>query len=92
VTALIFLNTSEKCKSTSSNVIQIKKWQKTISTEEILDVIHQLEKGEQTVDLCHYVRVIHSSVQFKIMLIELKKELIQEPNSLCSMSTTVLSE
>ena len=59
--ALIFL-TSEKCKSTSPNVIQVKNWQKTITSEEKLDVICQLEKGEQTVDLCHYVTVIHSSV------------------------------
>jgi len=68
VTALIFLTTSKKCKSTSPNVIKVQKWQKTISTEEILDVIRQLEKGEQTVNLCHYrlfhyVTVIHSSVR-----------------------------
>jgi hypothetical protein len=63
VAALIFLTTSEKRKSTSSNVIQVRNWQKPISTEEKLDVICQLEKGKQTVDLCHYVTVIHSSVR-----------------------------
>jgi len=62
VTALIFLTTSEKRKSTSSNIIQVKNWQKTVSTYEKLDIIRQLEKGEQTVELCHHVRVIHSSV------------------------------
>jgi hypothetical protein len=62
MTALIFLTTSEKRKSPSPNVIQVKNWQKTISTEEKLDIICQLEKGEQTVDLRHYVTVTHSSV------------------------------
>jgi hypothetical protein len=53
---------NEKRKSMSPNIIQVKNWQKTITTEEKLDVICQLEKGEQTVDLCHYITVIHSSV------------------------------
>jgi len=63
VTALIFFTTSEKRKSTSPNVIQVRNWQKTISTEEKLDIICQLENGKQTVDLCYYVTVIHSSVR-----------------------------
>jgi hypothetical protein len=37
---------SEKCKSTSPSAIQVKNQRKTISTEEKLDVISQLEKGE----------------------------------------------
>jgi hypothetical protein len=37
---------SEKRKSTSPSAIQVKNWRETISTEEKLDVISQLEKGE----------------------------------------------
>jgi len=33
---------SEKCKSTSPSAIQVKHWQKTISTEELLDAISWL--------------------------------------------------
>ena len=40
---------SEKHKRTSPNAIQLKNWHKTISTEEKLDVISRLEKGEWTV-------------------------------------------
>jgi hypothetical protein len=40
----------------------VKNWQKTISTEEKLDVISQLEKGERTADICHNVRLIHSNL------------------------------
>jgi hypothetical protein len=36
---------SEKCKSILSCVIQVKNWQKTVTTKEELDVISQLEKG-----------------------------------------------
>ena len=55
-TALAFLtNMSEKCKSTSPSTIQVKNQRKTISIEEILDVISQLEKGKQIVDICHNV-------------------------------------
>jgi hypothetical protein len=37
---------SEKCKSTSPRAIQVKNQQETISTEEKLDMISQLKKGE----------------------------------------------
>jgi hypothetical protein len=37
---------SEKSKSTSPSAIQVKNWQKTIGSEEELDVISRLEKGE----------------------------------------------
>jgi hypothetical protein len=37
---------SEKHKSTSPSAIQVKNRQKTISIEEKLHVISQLEKGE----------------------------------------------
>jgi hypothetical protein len=37
---------SEKHKSTFPSAIQVKNHQETVSTEEKLDVISQLEKGE----------------------------------------------
>jgi hypothetical protein len=37
---------SEKHKPTSPSAIQVKHWQKTVSTEELLDAISWLEKGE----------------------------------------------
>jgi hypothetical protein len=37
---------SEKCKYTSSSAVKVKNQQKTISIEEKLDVISQLEKDE----------------------------------------------
>jgi hypothetical protein len=43
---------SEKDGSTSSSAIH----------EEKLDVIRQLEKGEQIVDICHNVTLAHSSI------------------------------
>jgi hypothetical protein len=46
-TALVFLtNVGEKHKYTPPRAIQVKNWQKTISTEQEVDVIGQLEKGE----------------------------------------------
>jgi hypothetical protein len=48
--------------------VQVKNGQKTVSIEEKLDVISQLEKGGQIVDICHNVifahirvRIIHNS-------------------------------
>ena len=35
---------------------------KEISTEEKLDILSQTEKGKRTVDICHNVRLTHSSV------------------------------
>jgi len=43
---------SDKCKSTSPTAIQVKSWQKTVSTEEKLDILSQLGEGEQIVDIC----------------------------------------
>jgi hypothetical protein len=40
------ISMSEKCKCTSSSAIKVKNQQKTISIEEKLDVISQLEKYE----------------------------------------------
>jgi hypothetical protein len=53
---------SDKYKSTSSNTIQVKNWQKTIGFEDKLHVISWLEKVEQIVDRCHDVRLAQSSV------------------------------
>ena len=40
----------------------MKNWQRTINTEEKLDVIGQLENGERMVDICHNVRLAHISI------------------------------
>jgi hypothetical protein len=40
----------------------VKNWWKTISIEERLDIISHLEKDEQLVHICRYVRFGHSSV------------------------------
>jgi hypothetical protein len=46
-TALALLsNMSEKHKSTSPIEVQVKNLRKTISTEEKLDLISQVERGE----------------------------------------------
>jgi len=45
---------SEKHISTSPSAIQVKNWQKAISTEDKLDVINRLKKSEQrTAKLSH---------------------------------------
>jgi len=46
-TALVVVTKmSEKCKSTFPSAIQVKNHREKISTEEKLDVVSQLEKGE----------------------------------------------
>jgi hypothetical protein len=52
-----------KSKSTLSSITQVKNWQKTISTDDKLEVLSQLEKGEQTVNICHNVRFNHSNTR-----------------------------
>ena len=52
---------NEKHKSTAPSAIQVKTQWKTICIEEKLDVI-SLKKGEWTVDICHNVRLPHSSI------------------------------
>jgi hypothetical protein len=94
LTALAFLtNISEKSKSKSLSTIQVKNQQKTISNEEKLDTISQLEQGKQPVDICHIVRLagscvhtIHNSAD------RIKKVLSQELKCLCSKTTIDLSE
>jgi hypothetical protein len=59
--ALAFLtNMNEKCKPLSSNALQVKNQQKTISIEDKLDVISRLENVERIVGICHNVRLAHS--------------------------------
>jgi len=62
-TTLAFLtNMSEKHKSTSPSAIRVKiQWQ-PIGTEEKLDILSRLEKGEWNVDKCCYVTLAHSSI------------------------------
>jgi len=40
----------------------VKNWQKTISTEQKLDTIRRLEKGEQSVDISRNVTLSNTSV------------------------------
>jgi len=54
---------SEKCKSTSPSTVQVKSWGKTIITEEKLDAISRLEKGEQIVDIWLNVVFARSSIR-----------------------------
>jgi hypothetical protein len=62
--ALAFLsNRGEKHKSPSPSAVQVKNWRKTISNEEKLDIISQLEKGEHIVDICHVVRFVCISLR-----------------------------
>jgi hypothetical protein len=53
---------SEKRKPKSPSAIQVKNWQKTVSIEERLNVVSELEKFERIVDTCHNVRFTCSSV------------------------------
>jgi hypothetical protein len=53
---------SEKHKSTSPSAIQTKNQHRTNGIEEKLDVISQLERGEQMIDIRHNVRLAHINV------------------------------
>jgi hypothetical protein len=44
-----------KSKSTSPSATQVKNRQKTISTDDKLEVLRKFEKGEQIVNICHNV-------------------------------------
>ena len=75
LTALDFVpKMSGKRKSTSPSAIQVKNRRKTISTEEKLEVISLLEKGERIVDIFRNARLAHSAPDI-LMLIELKEVL-----------------
>jgi len=51
-----------KHKSASPSAVQVKNWRKTVTSKEKLYVISCLGKGERIVDICHNVRLAHSSV------------------------------
>jgi len=53
---------SEKHNTISPGAVQVRNQWETIGFEEKLDVISQLEKGEQIVDIRCTVRQAHSSV------------------------------
>jgi len=53
----------EKQKSTSPGTLQVKSRWKTMSIEEKLDAISQLEKGEQLVEICCTVRRAYSRIR-----------------------------
>ena len=46
--------------------VQVKNGQKTVGIEEILDVISQLEKGQQIIYICHNVRF--ARIRMRIIL------------------------
>ena len=54
-TALAFVT-----KIRNANLHQLKNWQKTISTEDKLDVISRLENVERIVGICRKVRLAYS--------------------------------
>jgi hypothetical protein len=83
---------SEKCKSVSPSAIQVQKQWKTINTEEKLDIISQLEKGERIFYIFHNVRYTLACTEFVIMLTELNKVLNQRLKCLCSKTIEVLLE
>jgi hypothetical protein len=67
---------SEKCKSKSPSTLRVKNWQKTIDTEEKIDVMSWLDKGEQILTYTVILDLlIVPYIQFLIMLIDLKKVL-----------------
>jgi hypothetical protein len=86
-TALAFLtNMCAKCKSASPRAIRVKNWRKGISIEEKLDLISQLEKGEQIVAICGNVDRNEGSVYVTLNADSLKEV------CLCSKTATFLLE
>jgi hypothetical protein len=60
---LALLKQSKKRKSISPSGIQVENRRKTIITEEKLDVIYLLDKGEQIVDIRRNVRFAHNRLR-----------------------------
>ena len=59
--------------------MHVKNWLQTIGTEKKSDILSQLGKGEQFLDICCNVRFTHiACIQFVIMLIKLQVLLRQE--------------
>jgi hypothetical protein len=81
---------SEKHKSTSPSAIQAKNQRETYGTEEKLEVISQLERGEQMIDICRNVRLVHISVCTICDNADRLLEILgQELKCLCSKIATV---
>jgi hypothetical protein len=53
---------TEKHKFTSPSAIQVKNQRRTISTEEKLDAISQIEKKVDELMTCHNVKFAHISI------------------------------
>lgn len=71
----------------------MKNRRKTISTEDKLEVISRLGKGDRIVDICRVVRFAHSSARkILIMPIELNKVLSQEPKCLCRKTASSIGK
>ena len=51
-----------KSQKSTSTLIHMTNWQKTISTEDKLNAIRQLEKGEQSVDINRNVTLSNTSI------------------------------
>ena len=54
---------SEKRKSASPSVVQVKNRRTTMNTEQKCDVINRVEKSERIVDIYRNVRLAHSSAR-----------------------------
>jgi hypothetical protein len=53
---------SEKRKSQSPSLIQVKNQSKTVGNKQTLDEITPTEQGERSVDIHCHVRLAHSSI------------------------------
>jgi hypothetical protein len=67
------LTISEKHKSISLSTLPAKNQQKTFKTEEKVDVMSWLHRGEQILTYAMFDLLIVAYIQFLIMLIDLKK-------------------
>jgi len=72
---------SGKCHSRSLSAVQVKNWQKTVSTEEKLDII-QLEKGQR-----HNVRLARSSIHTVHYSADRIKESAKSGTKVCIKTT-----
>jgi len=78
-TALAFvIKMSGKCKARSLSAVQVQNWQKTISTEEKLDILIQLQRGQH----CN-VRLAHGSIRTVLYNADGIKESAKSGNKVC---------
>ena len=84
---------SKKRKSTSPSAIQVENRRKTFITEEKLDVICQLEKGERIVDIRRNVRFARNRLRkIRDNAGRIKESPESETKCFCSKITTTLPE